>query len=278
MSLTSEFLSQLPGDVLSGLRRVDRLLASQRTDTSVPMVVKQSNLPLETVDWDVVVCGGTLGILIGCALAQLGWRVALIERGVLRGRDQEWNISRQELEVFVELNLLSPNELEQAIATQYNPARVSFSAGTDIWVEDVLNIGVDPVFLLETLKQRFLAAGGSLFENTPFAGATVHPNGVVVEIAEKAEKAEKAERSGGVGGAEGEKPSTTLPSPLTPHPSPLKTRLLIDAMGHFSEITAQARRGKKPDGICLVVGSCAQGYEQNHTGDLLVSSTPIQHN
>jgi len=24
------------------------------------------------VDWDVV-CGGTLGIIIGCALAQLGW-------------------------------------------------------------------------------------------------------------------------------------------------------------------------------------------------------------
>lgn len=259
MSLTEQFFSQLPGDVLSGLRRAERLLASKRTDTSVPIVVKQNQLPLETVDWDVVVCGGTLGILIGCALAQLGWRVALIERGVLRGRDQEWNISRQELEVFVELNLLSPNQLEQAIATQYNPARVSFSGGTDIWVEDVLNIGVDPVFLLETLKQRFLAAGGSLFENTPFAGATVHPNGVVVETA------------GGAGVTEGD-------SPLAPHPSPLKTRLLIDAMGHFSPITEQARQGQKPDGICLVVGSCAQGFEQNNTGDLLVSFTPLEHN
>ena len=58
------------------------------------------------MDWDVVVCGGTLGILIGCALAGLGWRVALIERGILRGREQEWNISRKELEVFLELNLL----------------------------------------------------------------------------------------------------------------------------------------------------------------------------
>jgi len=33
-----------------------------------------------------------LGILIGCALAVQGLRVALIERGRLRGRDQEWNI------------------------------------------------------------------------------------------------------------------------------------------------------------------------------------------
>lgn len=247
MSLTQEFLSQLPGDVLSGLRRADRLLTSLRTDTaSVPVVVKQSQTSLE-VDWDVVICGGTLGILIGCALARLGWRVALIERGILRGREQEWNISRQELEVFVELNLLSAAELDGAIATQYNPARVCFQGGTEVWVEDVLNIGVDPVFLLETLKQKFLTFGGCLFENTQFASATVHPDGVMVETL----------------GA------TSLQQTF-------KTRLLLDAMGHFSPIIQQARQGKKPDGICLVVGSCAQGFPQNNTGDLLVSFTPIQ--
>lgn len=101
MTLTEEILEQLPRDVLGSLRRADRLLASLRQDTApVPMVVKRSQLALGTVDWDVVVTGGTLGILIGCALAQLGWRVALIERGILRGREQEWNISRKELEVF----------------------------------------------------------------------------------------------------------------------------------------------------------------------------------
>ncbi len=259
MSLTEEFLSQLPGDVLSGLRRADRLLASLRADpASVPMVVKQSrdvacNVSTETVNWDVVICGGTLGILIGCALAQLGWRVALIERGILRGRKQEWNISRKELEVFVELNLLSATELDKAIATQYNPARVSFQGGAEVWVEDVLNIGVDPVFLLETLKQKFLSAGGCLFENTSFVGATVHPDGVMVETLHTVETLR----------------ATSLQKFF-------KTRLLLDAMGHFSPITQQARLGKKPDGICLVVGSCAQGFAKNDAGDLLVSFTPIQ--
>ena len=261
MSLTEEFLSQLPGDVLSGLRRADRLLASLRTDpASVPMVVKQSrdvapNVSTETVDWDVVICGGTLGILIGCALAQLGWRVALIERGILRGRKQEWNISRKELEVFVLLNLLKPAELDKAIATQYNPARVSFQGGAEVWVEDVLNIGVDPVFLLETLKQKFLSAGGCLFENTSFVGATVHPDGVMVET---------------------ETLHTVETLRATSGQKFFKTRLLLDAMGHFSPITQQARQGKKPDGICLVVGSCAQGFAKNDAGDLLVSFTPIQ--
>jgi lycopene cyclase CruP len=240
MSLTENVLSQLPGNVLGGLRQGDRLLASLREGIApVPMVVKETQQPLGNIDWDVVICGGTLGILLGCALAVKGVRVALMERGILRGREQEWNISRKELQVFLELNLLSDAELEQAIATKYNPARVNFFGGTEVWVSDVLNIGVDPVYLLETLKQRFIASGGKLFENTPFTEAVVHPDGVMVN-------------------------------------NQFKTRLLIDAMGHLSPITRQARQGEKPDALCLVVGTCAQGFGENHTGDLLLSFTAVQ--
>ncbi|RCJ28034.1 FAD-dependent oxidoreductase [Nostoc minutum NIES-26] len=239
MSLTEEILSQLPGDVLGGLRRSDRILTSIRENTvPIPTVVKESQQPLDSVEWDVIICGGTLGILIGCALTVKGLRVALMERGILRGREQEWNISRQELEVFLELNLLTEAELEKAIATKYNPARVSFHGGTEVWVEDVLNIGVDPVYLLATLKTKFLATGGKLLENTPFTEAVVHPNGVMV--------------------------------------NQFTARLLIDAMGHLSPITQQARQGKKPDALCLVVGSCAQGFPENNSGDLLLSFTSLQ--
>lgn len=242
MSLTEHILSQLPGNALEGLRRTDRLWQSLKEDTlPIPQLVKQSELPLGTLDWDVVICGGTLGILIGAALANLGWRVALVERGILRGRDQEWNISRKELEVFLELNLLTETELATAIATQYNPARVGFLGGKDLWVKDILNIGVDPVYLLETLKLKFLAAGGKLLENTPFEGAVIHPDGVLIEA--------------GAG---------------------LKTRLLIDAMGNFSPIVQQARQGQKPDGVCLVVGSCAKGFSENKSGDLIYSFTPLE--
>ncbi|MFB2935489.1 FAD-dependent oxidoreductase [Aerosakkonemataceae cyanobacterium BLCC-F154] len=242
MNLTEEILSQIPGNALEGLRRVDRLWQSLKENTlPIPQLVKQSELPLGTLDWDVVICGGTLGILIGASLANLGWRVALIERGILRGRDQEWNISRKELEVFVQLNLLTEAELEKAIATQYNPARVGFLGGKDIWVTDILNIGVDPVYLLETLKLKFLAAGGKLLENSPFQGAVIHPDGILVEASET-----------------------------------LKTRLLIDAMGNFSPIVQQARQGEKPDSVCLVVGTCAKGFPENKTGDLIYSFTPLE--
>jgi len=44
MNLTEEILSQLPGDILSGLRRTDRLLTSIREgNMAVPTVVNQSD-------------------------------------------------------------------------------------------------------------------------------------------------------------------------------------------------------------------------------------------
>ncbi len=228
MALTEQILSQVPGNPLEGLRRADALWRSLREGTlPVPNVIQTSDQSIE-VDWDVVISGGNLGILLGAALAQRGWRVALLERGTLRGRDQEWNISRKELQVLVELGLLTEPELEQAIATEYNPARVSFLDGPEIWITDVLNIGVDPVFLLETLKQRFLSWGGTLREQTPFEGAIVHPNGVVIN----------------------------------PGSQELRSRLLLDAMGHFSPIVQQTRQGKKPDAVCIVVGSCATGFQK----------------
>lgn len=242
MSLTEQILSGMAGNPLMGLRQADRLWQTYR-EGPLPTVevVVESDEPLETVEWDVVICGGTLGILIGCTLAQRGWRVAVLEKGLLRGREQEWNISRRELQSLVDLDVLTEAELAEAIATTYNPARVALHPGFEVWVEDVLNIGVDPVTLLDRLKARFLAAGGQVFEQTGFERATVHPNGVHIQAGQV-----------------------------------FHGRLLIDAMGHFSPITRQARGGQPPDAVCLVVGTCATGFPDCKTGDLFASMTPIQ--
>jgi len=241
MTLTETMLAPL-GQTLTGLQRADDLWQRYRLGQLTPSsVVTTAPQPLGAVDWDVVISGGTLGILLGAALARRGWRVALLEKGKLQGRTQEWNISRQELQTLVELELLTSAQLQDAIATEYNPARIQFHGGDPIWVRDVLNIGVDPVTLLEQLKQTFLAAGGQLCEHTAFQGAKVHPDGVNVQAGQS-----------------------------------FKTRLLIDAMGHFSPIVAQVRGQTKPDAVCLVVGTCAQGMLHNDSGDLIVSFTPIR--
>ncbi|MEL6880089.1 MAG: FAD-dependent oxidoreductase [Cyanobacteria bacterium J06607_10] len=243
MNKTEQILSQIVGNPWIGLQKADELWATYKAgNRNVPTVVTQKTDELDSLDFDVVICGGTLGILLGAALTQRGWRVALLERGELRGRDQEWNISRRELETFVRMGLLSEEGLESAIVSQYNPARISFTGGPDLWVEDILNIGVDPVSLLEQLKQKFLTEGGTLLEQTAFQSATVHANGVQIQTT-------------------GE---------------PIRARLLIDAMGHFSPMVQQARKGQKPDAVCLVVGTCAKGYKQNESGDLIVSFTPIK--
>lgn len=243
MTLTS-LAPQLPDHALENLKRADRLWSVLRSPERVdpPQVIHRSTQDLASVDLDVVICGGTLGILLGAALARRGWRVAVLEKGVLKGRDQEWNISAAELQVFLELDLLTEAELEQVQVTRYNPARIGFNGGPEFWIRDVLNIGVDPVALLEILKGRFLQAGGMLMERTPFVQATVHPNGVTIETGDHT----------------------------------LQTRMMVDAMGHFSPIVGQARGGRKPDGVCLVVGSCAGGLPESDTGDLIYTFTPIR--
>ena len=246
MSLVPQYLGQRADNALEKLRQVDAFWSAVRNDKiTAQEVISQSNREITGITTDVIICGGTLGILLGAALQQRGISVTLIEKGQLQGRIQEWNISRQELTVFSEIGLLTETELEQAIATEYNPGRIGFGNGQnnvkDIWVKDVLNIGVDPVYLLATLKAKFLAAGGRLVENTTFETAEIASNGVVVRCDRDTYQA----------------------------------RLLIDAMGHFSPIVRQIRGGKKPDSVCVVVGSCAEGYPENKTGDLIYSFTPI---
>jgi lycopene cyclase CruP len=234
----------LPAGAESQIAQMDRFWAAFRRGLPVPRVVGLERHRLPEVACDVVVLGGTLGIVLACALQRRGWRVAVLERSHLRGRTQEWNISRAELQTLCQVDLLTPQELERAIASEYNPARVGFYGGQELWVRDILNVGIDPVVLLVMLKEKFLAAGGHLYELTPFAHLSIHPNGVAVH----------AHCQGG--------------------PLVLTGRLLLDAMGHFSVLARQARGTQSPAGICWVVGGCARGLPDRTHGDLFYTFSP----
>ncbi|CAI6004527.1 unnamed protein product [Closterium sp. NIES-64] len=194
---------------------------------------------------EVVVCGGTLGVFVAVSLALRGQRVAIVERGTLRGRAQEWNVSRREVQELVAMGVLTAGEVEDAIAVTFNPCRCGFAGGEDMWVRDILNLGISPARLIEAAKQRFLALGGVLLEGVALASVHVHDDAAVLHFAD----------------------------PAVP---PLKARLVVDAMGHASPIVRQARWGQKPDGVCLVVGTCARGFppEANTTGDIIFTTSP----
>ncbi|MEB3224609.1 MAG: FAD-binding oxidoreductase [Synechococcus sp.] len=243
MERVERILGAMPGNPLIGLRQADQRWQAWRQGNILHTpLVQVGNDDCQDYDCDVLVCGGTLGLLLAAALQRRGWRVIVLERGLVQGRVQEWNISRGELQTLLELELLTETELKEIIATEFNPLRIQFHGGEPLWVENILNIGVSPKRLLDILKEKFLTWGGKIFENNGCTGITVTSQGAIAT-------------------------TTTLT---------FRTRLILDGMGHFSPIALQARRGKKPDGICLVVGSCAQGFGSNSKGDLIYSFTPIR--
>ena len=168
--------------------------------------------------------------------------------------------------------------------------RAGFHGGEDVWTRDVLNLGVRPDRLiakvrmcvlfvlghrqhfnqshmfdnqssllswmlrgLRQVRQRFEAAGGTVLEMTGAEGVAVHPNGVSLDIPKK--DSAQAQASNG-----------TQPEGAAADGAGITGRLLIDCMGNFSPIVRQARWGQRPDGVCLVVGTCSRGFQHNTTG------------
>jgi len=237
----------------STLQAIDRAWDAVKTGRAAgeaPTFVRETETPLPNApEFDVVIAGGTLGIFMATALQKKGFRVCVVERGPLKGRTQEWNISRKEMMELVEEGVLSEEDVEAAIGIDFNPIRVGFVGENDepytLWTKDVLHLGVSPSVLLARAQARFLASGGVVRENTPIKGVRITPNGAAMELE-------------GEGGKE------------------ITGRLLIDCMGNQSPISRQARSGQQPDGICIVVGTMASGFapETNTYADLLYSNTP----
>ncbi|KAL3572940.1 hypothetical protein D5086_026844 [Populus alba] len=239
----------------NALKRLDHIWSSicstvtvsqepQQVVSSIPGVSSHSDLTGKVVDkFDVVVCGGTLGIFIATALSAKGLQVGVVERNTLKGREQEWNISRKELLELVDVGILEENDIEQAIAMNFNPNRCGFEDKGEIWVKDILNLGVSPVKLIEIVKKRFISLGGVIFEGCSVSSISIYEDASVLKLAK-----------GNI----------------------LSSRLIIDAMGNFSPVVKQIRRGKKPDGVCLVVGSCARGFKDNSASDIIYSSSSVK--
>jgi len=69
-----------------------------------------------------VVLGGTLGIFLATALQLRGKSVAVVEQNRLVGREQEWNISRADMQVFWQSPPPPPNT--HALPTPNAPNRI----------------------------------------------------------------------------------------------------------------------------------------------------------
>ena len=119
-----------------------------------------------------------------------GLDVCVIEAGKLQGREQEWNISMDELLELVELGVLSLIDIEAAIKTEFPACRSGFKnkevtpirggyfengVGFETATEDVLNLGVSPTILIERAYRRFKEIGGVVLEETRLNAIHVSP-------------------------------------------------------------------------------------------------------
>jgi hypothetical protein len=221
----------------------------------------RNSIDKEGLDYDVVICGGTLGIFFAMYLQLQGHNVCVVEAGKLRGREQEWNISMDELLELKDLGILTQEDIDAVITTEFAACRSGFKnkevtplkggyfengVGFECLTPDVLNLGVAPALLLERVSKRFQAIGGVIKDETRLSGVCVSELvGSAIDLGQEQE--------------------------------PITTRLVLDCMGNASPISAQQRYGQKADGICCVVGSCAGGFEAktNLIGDIIYTNQPI---
>ena len=208
--------------------------------------------------YDVAISGGTLGIFYAQALQAQGKKVVVVERGKVQGRAQEWNISRKELSALLRAGVVTAEELESCVSIEFNPVRVGFKTDTsytgddpklrgfELYTRDVLNLGLAPDLLIALVRAKFIAGGGAVLEEAALTRIDVHANCAALSLA-----------SG----------------------QSVLARLVLDCMGNASPIGKQIRGPVQPDGVCIVVGSCARGFsaENNTYSDLIYTDTPVTH-
>jgi len=189
--------------------------------------------------YDLIYVGGALGVIHAAVMAQLGYRVLLMERLPFGRMNREWNISRQEFQGLIDLGLFTPEEFESIIAREYRDGFNKFFDGNNpaiakapiLHTPTVLNIAIDAEKLLALCGEKLRAAGGDIWDETEFERADVAQDGVVLQ-------------------------AQHLP---TRSPRWAVGRLLVDAMGTASPIAWQLNGGRAFDSVCPTVGAVIDG-------------------
>jgi lycopene cyclase CruA len=210
-------------------------------------------------DYDLVYVGGALGAIHAALMAKLGYRVLLIERLKFGRMNREWNISRPEFQVLIDLSLFTHKEFESIIAAEYKDGFSKFFDANNppdlkadiLHTPTVLNIAIDTSKLLTLCGEKLRQYGAEIWEETEFNRATVGKNLVTIN-------------------------TTNL---ITQENKQTTSRLLIDAMGTASPIAWQISGNQAFDSVCPTVGAIVEGFSPEvwdmKYGDVLFSHGDI---
>ncbi len=224
-------------------------------------VIFQQNQPSasSTISYDLIYVGGALGVIHAAVMAQLGYRVLLIERLVFGRMNREWNISRSEFQSLIDLGLFTVDEFESIIAKEYVDGFNKFFDGNNpphlkadvLHTPKVLNIAIDTTKFLNLCGKKLKAAGGEIWERTEFIKGDIDADGVTV----------------------------TVVNLETTETQEIRGRLLIDAMGTASPIAWQLNGKRTFNSVCPTVGAIIEGFApevwDHQYGDVLNSHGDI---
>ncbi len=232
-----------------------------RNPRSPQQVVFSQAQPLSATPptYDLIYIGGALGVIHAAAMAQLGYRVLLIERMPFGRMNREWNISRDEFQRVIDLGLFTAAEFESMIAREYIDGFHKFFDANNppqakapiLHTPTVLNVAVDSDKLIQLCGQKLRAAGGEIWDETEFQRVDVDPTQVTVQTRHLVTQAERS----------------------------VQGRLLVDAMGTASPIAWQLNNGRAFDSVCPTVGAVFSGLSpevwDSQYGDVLNSHGDI---
>lgn len=221
--------------------------------------------------YDLIYIGGALGTIHAAMMAQLGYRVLLVERLTFGRMNREWNISRDEFQSLIDLGLFTPAEFEDMIAREYRDGFHKFFDANNppqakahiLQTPTVLNIAIDSDTLLQYCGEKLRSAGGEIWDRTEFSYAVIEETHVTVWV--------KPPNPGTTG--------QTSADASNYGSKPVKGRLLIDAMGTASPIAWQLNQGRPFDSVCPTVGAVLEGLNpevwNSDYGDVLNSHGDI---
>lgn len=200
-------------------------------------------------DYDVVIAGGGLSLLLAPLLADRGLRVAVLDRTRVGGVHREWNGSTAELKALAESGLFSEEEANGLVVARYAYGICRWHGGGTYPVTGVLDCAIDAGRLLEEARRRAEAKGVTVLDGHALVTHAEGKGGVDLTVSTRSDAAPRA----------------------------MSARLLIDARGASSPYATA-------DLICPTVGGVLAGLEEgddtgamrSDVGEILATTEGIE--
>lgn len=203
------------------------------------------------VDFDVVLVGGGLSVLLAQALAQRGWRVAVYERAARIEAHRAWNASWSEIEALRESDLVPLSLLRSWLLAQYDHGICRWHQGSTTRVTGVLDCALDASALLAHACEQLHRHGAYIACDHEVGD--VHANAHGVRLAVRSRHA--------------------------PSWRQITARIVLDGRGVQSPFA-------RHDLLCPTVGGVLEGLEEGSSGDphsidprvgeILVTTDPVE--